>query len=85
MIRWQEHVLYEPQEVGYVCETGYWSLPGVIVGVPTLLEKDKIDILEWGVSNGIDIIALSFVRKGLDLVEVRKVLRKHAKNIMLMS
>ncbi|CAN6554088.1 unnamed protein product [Malus baccata var. baccata] len=65
--------------------TSYKSLPGVIVGLPTLLEKDKIDILECGVPNGIDIIALSFVRKGSDLVEVRKVLGKHAKNIMLMS
>lgn len=85
MIRWQEHVLYELQKVGYGYKTKYWSLPGVIIGLPTLSEKDKIDILEWAVPNGIDIIALSFVRKGSDLVEVQKVLGKHAKNIMLMS
>lgn len=61
------------------------NLPGVIVDLPTLTEKDKVDILEWGVPNKIDMIALSFVRKGSDLVEVRKVLGKHAKNIKLMS
>jgi pyruvate kinase len=61
------------------------NLPGVIVDMPTLTEKDKVDILEWGVPNKIDMIALSFVRKGSDLVEVRKVLGKHAKNIKLMS
>lgn len=61
------------------------NLPGVVVDLPTLTEKDKEDILQWGVPNKIDIIALSFVRKGSDLVEVRKLLGKHAKSILLMS
>lgn len=61
------------------------NLPGVVVDLPTLTEKDKEDILGWGVPNKIDMIALSFVRKGSDLVNVRKVLGPHAKNIMLMS
>ncbi|XP_027346519.1 pyruvate kinase, cytosolic isozyme isoform X1 [Abrus precatorius] len=61
------------------------NLPGVIVDLPTLTEKDKEDILAWGVPNKIDMIALSFVRKGSDLIEVRKLLGKHAKSIMLMS
>lgn len=61
------------------------NLPGVIVDLPTLTEKDKEDILDWGVPNKIDMIALSFVRKGSDLVEVRNVLGKHAKSILLMS
>ncbi|KAH9746895.1 Pyruvate kinase [Citrus sinensis] len=49
------------------------NLPGVVVDLPTLTEKDKEDILRWGVPNNIDMIALSFVRKGSDLVNVRKV------------
>jgi len=61
------------------------NLPGVVVDLPTLTEKDKEDILVWGVPNKIDMIALSFVRKGSDLVNVRQVLGKHSKNIMLMS
>ncbi|KAL3615862.1 hypothetical protein CASFOL_040156 [Castilleja foliolosa] len=61
------------------------NLPGVIVDLPTLTEKDKEDILIWGVPNKIDMIALSFVRKGSDLVEVRKLLGEHATTILLMS
>ncbi|KAG2671480.1 hypothetical protein I3760_14G138100 [Carya illinoinensis] len=61
------------------------NLPGVVVDLPTLTEKDKEDILHWGIPNKIDMIALSFVRKGSDLVEVRKLLGNHAKNILLMS
>ncbi|KAI8548145.1 hypothetical protein RHMOL_Rhmol07G0249500 [Rhododendron molle] len=61
------------------------NLPGIVVDLPTLTEKDKDDILQWGVPNNIDLIALSFVCKGSDLVNVRKVLGSHAKNIQLMS
>lgn len=61
------------------------NLPGVIVDLPTLTDKDKEDILNWGIPNKIDMIALSFVRKGSDLVEVRKLLGEHAKDILLMS
>ncbi|PQQ15191.1 pyruvate kinase cytosolic isozyme [Prunus yedoensis var. nudiflora] len=61
------------------------SLPGVVVDLPKLTEKDKEDILEWAVPNKIDMIALSFGRKGSDLVNVRKVLGPHAKHMQLMS
>jgi pyruvate kinase len=61
------------------------NLPGVIVDLPTLTEKDKEDIVKWGIPNRIDMIALSFVRKGSDLVNVRSLLGKHAKTIKLMS
>ncbi|XP_078176567.1 pyruvate kinase, cytosolic isozyme [Carex rostrata] len=62
------------------------NLPGIVVDLPTLTEKDKEDILGWGVPNDIDMIALSFVRKGSDLVNVRRVLGPHhAKRIKLMS
>jgi pyruvate kinase len=61
------------------------NLPGIVVDLPTLTDKDKEDILKWGVPNKIDMIALSFVRKGSDLVHVRQVLGPHAKNIKLMS
>ncbi|KAK2982028.1 hypothetical protein RJ640_029256 [Escallonia rubra] len=61
------------------------NLPGVIVDLPTLTEKDREDIMGWGVPNKIDMIALSFVRKGSDLLEVRKLLGEHTKTILLMS
>ncbi|CAL0299239.1 unnamed protein product [Lupinus luteus] len=61
------------------------NLPGVVVDLPTLTDKDKEDIMEWGIPNKIDMIALSFVRKGSDLIGVRNLLGKHAKSILLMS
>jgi pyruvate kinase len=50
------------------------NLPGVIVDLPTLTEKDISDITEWGVPNGIDFIAASFVRKASDVLKIREIL-----------
>ena len=49
------------------------NLPGVVVDLPTLTKKDEEDLVNWGIPNDIDFIAASFVRKGLDLDNVRKV------------
>ena len=61
------------------------NLPGVIVDLPTITEKDKNDLLEWGVKNKVDFIAASFVRKGSDLDNIRTVLGDAAKSISIIS
>ncbi len=45
------------------------NLPGVAVSVPALSEKDKTD-LRWGLKQGADFIALSFVRSAADYDDV---------------
>lgn len=49
------------------------NLPGVVVDLPTLTTKDEDDLTKWGLINDIDFIAASFVRKGSDVVNIRKV------------
>ena len=46
------------------------NLPGVLVRVPSLTEKDTID-LEFALKNGVDAIAVSFVRTAEDVRLVR--------------
>eukprot|EP00529_Nitzschia_sp_RCC80_P018413 CAMPEP_0113484104 /NCGR_PEP_ID=MMETSP0014_2-20120614/23787_1 /TAXON_ID=2857 /ORGANISM="Nitzschia sp." /LENGTH=505 /DNA_ID=CAMNT_0000377691 /DNA_START=81 /DNA_END=1598 /DNA_ORIENTATION=+ /assembly_acc=CAM_ASM_000159 len=50
------------------------NLPGVVVDLPTLTEKDISDIKEWAVVNGADFIAASFVRKASDVHKIREIL-----------
>lgn len=50
------------------------NLPGVVVDLPTLTEKDIDDIVNWGIPNEIDFIAASFVRKASDVTKIREVL-----------
>lgn len=57
------------------------NLPGVVVDLPTLTEKDEDDLVQWGLVNDIDFIAASFVRKGSDLDYIRKV-RKDTLGVM---
>jgi len=61
------------------------NLPGVVVDLPTITEKDIDDILNWGIPNRIDFIAASFVRKGSDLVAIKKLLGDSAKKIHIIS
>ena len=50
------------------------NLPGCIVDLPTTTKKDEVDIVEFGLKYDVDIIALSFTRKGSDIEEVRRLL-----------
>ena len=50
------------------------NLPGAIVDLPTLTEKDIIDLQDFGVARNVDFIAASFVRKVDDILFIRKVL-----------
>jgi len=61
------------------------NLPGVVVDLPTVTEKDKSDIVDFGLKYNVDMIALSFVRKGSDLTLVRKLLGPKGAHIKLIS
>lgn len=53
------------------------NLPGVVVDLPTFTEKDVDDIVNFGIKNGVDFIAASFVRKASDVQNLRKLLSDH--------
>ena len=52
------------------------NLPGIRVNLPSITAKDKDDIL-FGIKQGVDFIALSFVREAKDIRELRAFLEKH--------
>jgi pyruvate kinase len=49
------------------------NLPGVLVSVPAMSEKD-IEDLRWALRLGADLIALSFVRNARDVEDVRRIM-----------
>jgi pyruvate kinase len=51
------------------------NLPGVQVSVPSLTEKDREDVA-FAVDQGLDYLALSFVRRAQDIAELRELIPK---------
>lgn len=51
------------------------NVPGANLSVPTLTDKDVSDI-HWGVSHGVNFVAVSFVRTKEDVIGVRRLLEK---------
>jgi pyruvate kinase len=51
------------------------NVPGVTVKLPAITDKDKEDIV-FGIGEGVDYIAASFVRKGSDVEEMRAFLKE---------
>jgi pyruvate kinase len=51
------------------------NLPGAYLSISSLTEKDRKD-LQFGIKNKVDFIAISFVRRPSDIVELRALLDK---------
>ncbi|MFS8978330.1 pyruvate kinase [Cupriavidus necator] len=53
------------------------NVPGVVLPLSALTEKDRAD-LDFGLALGIDWVALSFVQRAADIVEVRQIVQGRA-------
>lgn len=60
------------------------NLPGIRVNLPAITDKDRRDI-EFGVQQGVDFIALSFVRQAEDIHELREILGDKADKIKIVA
>lgn len=60
------------------------NLPDCIVTAPSFTDKDRADLL-FGLSEGVDFVALSFVRKKEDIQEVKTILHELKKNIPVIA
>ena len=52
------------------------NIPGLKLNLPLLTKKDEDDIV-FGIKNGFDIIAVSFVRSPLDIIAIKGILKQH--------
>ena len=50
------------------------NLPNCQVDIPVISIKDQKDILEWGVKNQVDMIAVSFAQSANDMKIVRELI-----------
>jgi pyruvate kinase len=61
------------------------SLPGAIIDLPTLTDKDESDLVDFGLKHSVDIIFLSFTRKASDIEEARDALGPRGSGIRIIA
>jgi len=79
------YVLAECLNAGSLGQHKNCNLPGVNVDLPTVTDKDIDDVQNFGVKNGVDFVAASFVRTVADVVRLREVLGDAGRDIKIIS
>ncbi|MFD5252329.1 pyruvate kinase [Streptomyces bobili] len=71
-------------EGGIISDHKDLNLPGVAVSVPALSKKDEED-LRWAVRTGFDVVALSFVRGGRDILDVHRIMDEEGRRLPVIA
>ncbi|MEM1424927.1 MAG: pyruvate kinase [Cyanobacteria bacterium P01_H01_bin.130] len=60
------------------------NFPGVYLSIKALTDKDRVD-LAFGLEQGVDWVALSFVRNPQDVLEIRELIAAAGKNVPVIA
>jgi pyruvate kinase len=60
------------------------NFPNTRLGVDVLTQKDRKD-MAWGVANGVDFMAISFVQTASDMLKARAIVNEHGGHQMLLA
>lgn len=60
------------------------NLPNTVIPIPSLTAKDR-DNAEWAISENFDYLAMSFVRRAADVLELRQFLRERDVRVPIIS
>lgn len=60
------------------------NFPSTHLGIEILTPKDKTD-MAWGVANGVDFMAISFVQNAQDMIQAREVVRSCGGEVQLFA
>jgi pyruvate kinase len=77
-------VLCEVINGGLLGEHKGINLPGIALSIPALTEKDRKD-LEFGLTHGVDAVALSFVRTAADVSTVKQIIAAHHSDLPVIA
>merc|ERR1719487_329061 len=80
-----DHVITEVMNDCALGERKNCNLPGVKVDLPVLQDKDKDDIVNFGIPNKVHFVAASFVQSAADVKMIRDTLGEAGKEIRIIS
>lgn len=80
----QAHIRCRVLIPGQLSSRRHINLPGVRINLPAFTDKDRADTLV-GVEEGVDFIALSFVREAKDVNDLRAFLHEHGSKARIIA
>jgi len=80
----KDFVTAKSLDSGSIGSRRHVNLPGSFISLPSYTGRDWDDIL-FGIKNNVDFIAVSFVRTGKDIKELRAFLESHKSNIHIIA
>jgi len=80
-----DHVITEVMNSCKIGERKNCNLPGVHVELPVLQDKDVNDLVNFGIPQGVDFVAASFVQTADDVRLIRDTLGPKGRNIKIIS
>jgi len=80
-----DHVITEVMNNCSLGERKNCNLPGIQVDLPVLQEKDKDDLVKFGIPHGVDFVAASFVQSADDVKLIRDTLGLRGRSIKIIS
>jgi len=60
------------------------NFPNTSLGIDVLTEKDRNDML-WGVKNGVDFMAISFVQNAQDMIDAKDIIKSYGGDTQLFA
>jgi pyruvate kinase len=79
-----EKIITEVIQGGVISSKKGLNFPGAEISIKALTEKDKKD-LEFGLKEGVDFVALSFVRNKKDILDAREIIQKFDKDVFIFA
>ena len=79
-----EDIICEIINGGELSERKGCNVPGVRTQLPAITEKDIEDIV-WGIGQGFDVIAASFIRDAAGVYQIKDLLKEHGSTIPVFS
>jgi len=77
-------VIAKARDAGLVGSRRHINLPGADIDLPSLTKKDWDDIA-FGAEQGVDYVALSFIRDAEEITEVRSLLKKKGSDMKIIT
>ncbi|PID48034.1 MAG: pyruvate kinase [Proteobacteria bacterium] len=79
-----KHIVAKVENKGILSSNKGVNFPNTKININVITKKDEKDLL-WGIENGVDFIAISFVQTSNDVLQAREIIEKNGGKVSLFA